>query len=293
MTHTDTSPQTAAPPDDSRARSTAAFELDDIGYQYPGGSIALESVSLRIEQGERVALLGANGCGKSTLIKLLDGLIPPTHGRISAFGKPLAEETLRDEAYALAFHRRVGFIFQNSDAQLFSATGREEIAFGPLQMGLTSAEIARRTADVAALLGIEALLDRPPFQLSGGEKKKLAIASTLVLNPDVLLLDEPTNGLDPRSQSELIDLLARLGQAGKTLVIATHDLLAVPLVAERAVVFSEAHTLISDGPCSTILADTALLLRANLIHAHLHRHGSLLHSHPHSHDGDHRHDHEA
>jgi cobalt/nickel transport system ATP-binding protein len=159
-------------------------------------------------------------------------------------------------------------------------------------MGLPRAEVEQRLCDIADLLGIVGLLDRPPFHLSGGEKKKVAIASTLIVNPDLLLLDEPTNGLDPRSQSWLIELLVNLHAAGKTLITATHDLDIVPIIADRALVFSEEHTLVAEGPSRALLADTALLLRVNLIHEHLHRHGELIHSHPHYHNHEHDHSHD-
>ena len=269
--------------------SVPAFKLSDVGYRYGEGVVALHGVSLTIGMGETVAILGANGCGKSTLIKMLDGLIHPQEGLIEAFGEPLTEASLRDEKFAYRFRRRVGFIFQNSDAQLFSPTVRDEIAFGPLQMGLSVEETERRIRDVAALLDIVRLLDRPPFQLSGGEKKRVAIACSLAVNPDVLLLDEPTNGLDPRSQYALVELLVRLSSAGKTLITATHDLNIVPRIAARALVFSEEHTVVADGASQEILADLPLLLRVNLIHAHLHRHGEIIHAHPHVHEHDHNH----
>lgn len=266
-----------------------AFHLMDVGYRYGEGVVALQGVSLTIGLGETVAILGANGCGKSTLIKMLDGLIHPQEGRIEAFGEPLTEESLRDEKFAYRFRRRVGFIFQNSDAQLFSPTVRDEIAFGPLQMGLSVEETERRIRDVAALLDITRLLERPPFQLSGGEKKRVAIACSLAVNPDVLLLDEPTNGLDPRSQYALVELLVRLSAAGKTIITATHDLNIVPRIATRALVFSEEHTIVADASSQAILADLPLLLRVNLVHEHLHRHGEIIHAHPHPHDHTHTH----
>jgi cobalt/nickel transport system ATP-binding protein len=264
-----------------------AFRLSGVGYRYGEGVVALHGVSLTIGMGETVAILGANGCGKSTLIKMLDGLIHPQEGVIEAFGAPLTEESLRDEKFAYRFRRRVGFIFQNSDAQLFSPTVRDEIAFGPLQMGLSVEETEGRIRDVAALLDIVRLLERPPFQLSGGEKKRVAIACSLAVNPDVLLLDEPTNGLDPRSQYALVELLVRLSAAGKTLITATHDLNIVPRIAARALVFSEEHTVVADASSQEILADLPLLLRVNLVHEHLHRHGEIIHAHPHVHEHDH------
>jgi cobalt/nickel transport system ATP-binding protein len=269
----------------------SVYKLEQVGFRYAEEVVALRGISFSVAAGERIALLGANGCGKSTLLRLLDGLLFPQQGAIAAFGEPLTEARLRDETVAMRFRRRVGFIFQNSDAQLFSSTVREEIAFGPLQMGLSRADIERRLEDVARLLEITALLERPPFLLSGGEKKKVAIASSLVINPDVLLLDEPTNGLDPRSQTWLARLLTQLHLAGKTLLVATHDLGFARQIADRALVFSEEHTLVADGECAQILSCTDLLQNVNLIHEHGHWHGALWHSHPHAHDPDHSHPH--
>jgi cobalt/nickel transport system ATP-binding protein len=269
----------------------AALALIDASFSYGGSSLALDKISLRIEQGEKVALIGANGSGKSTVLKLLNGLLHPTSGTFSVFGQELDERSLKDEKVAQQFRRRVGFVFQNSDAQLFSPTVRDEIAFGPLQMGLTHAEVEQRIADVAAMTEITRLLDRPPFHLSGGEKKKVALASVLIINPDVILLDEPTNGLDPRSQRWLVEMLVTLHRAGKTIVTATHDLEIVPEIADRVVVMDEEHKIAAVGPTDEALRNRELLLRVNLIHEHSHWHGSLCHSHPHSHSGEHDHDH--
>lgn len=277
----------------SAAPASNAFSVQNVTYHYSTGVAALEEVSLTIAAGEKVAVLGANGSGKSTLLRLLNGLAFAQSGRISAFGTTLTEANLRDEQTAYRFRRRVGFIFQNADAQLFSPTVREEIAFGPLQMGLAQDEIMRRIVDIAALVGIGNLLDRAPFQLSGGEKRKVAIASALVVNPDALLLDEPTTGLDPRSQTWLVDLLKRLHAAGKTLVTATHDLALVPELADRVFVFDEQHRLAASGPTRDIFADTDLLVRVNLIHADGHRHGSLWHAHPHPTNTPHEHSHDT
>ncbi len=268
-----------------------AFRLTDVGFNYGESVVALHGVTLTIERGEKVALLGANGCGKSTLLKILNGLLHPTVGALYAYGEEITEQTLREEAFAHRFRRRVGFVFQNSESQLFSSTVRDEIAFGPLQMRLTREEVEQRIADVAAMLDVTRLLDRAPFHLSGGEKKRIAIASVLVMNPDAILLDEPTSGLDPRSRRWLVDLLKTLHGVGKTLIIATHDLDIVPEVADRVVVMNEDHTIEKIAPAGDVLADTDLLLRVNLIHEHMHWHGDLCHSHPHSHSGDHAHEH--
>ncbi|GAA2151382.1 energy-coupling factor ABC transporter ATP-binding protein [Actinomadura napierensis] len=261
-----TNPETVAPATGATGAAGVTFECREVGYSYLDRYPALDGVSLTVRAGERVALLGANGCGKSTLLKLLDGLVFPSSGEFTAFGQPVTEDTLEDEQFSQAFRSRVGFVFQNSDAQVFSPNVREEIAFGPLQLGLSADEASARVDEVIAMLGIEALADRAPFQLSGGQKKRVAIASVLATNPEVLLFDEPTAALDPRSQYWLTDLIEQLGAAGKTIVNATHDLEALPRIADRCVVFSEEHRIVAEGAPEEILGDRALLLSVNLIH---------------------------
>ncbi len=236
----------------------------DLRYAYLGRFTALDGVSLSVRRGEKVALLGANGCGKSTLLKLLDGLLFPDSGEFRAFGQPVTEDQLEDEQFSRAFRARIGFIFQNSDAQVFSPTVREEIAFGPLNMGLDGPVVEGRVEDTLAMLDIAGLADRAPYQLSGGEKKRVAIASVLVMNPEVLLFDEPTAALDPRTQQWLIDLIVELNHAGKTIVLATHDLSTLDVLADRCVVFSEDHRIVADGLPAAILDDHALLVATNL-----------------------------
>jgi cobalt/nickel transport system ATP-binding protein len=181
----------------------------------------------------------------------------------------------------MGFRSRVGFIFQNSDAQVFSPSVREEVAFGPLQLGLGRDEVEARIDDVLAMLEIGELADRAPYQLSGGQKKRVAIASVLVMNPEVILFDEPTAGLDPRTQQWLLELIVELGGAGKTIVLATHDLDLLERVVDRCLVLSEDHRIVAEGAPAEVLADRDTLLRVNLIHEHSHRHGELIHSHPH------------
>ena len=248
------------------ADPAVVFSCRDLGYAYLGRFPALAGVSLDVRRGERLALLGPNGCGKSTLLKILDGLIFPDAGTFTAFGQLVGEDVLEDEQFSTAFRSRVGFVFQNSDTQVFSPTVRDEIAFGCLQLGLSDRETLDRVDDVLAMLDIGELADRAPFQLSGGQKKRVAIASVLVMNPEVLLFDEPTAALDPRTQQWLIDLIGELGAAGKTIVLATHDLDALDLIADRCLVFDEDHTITRTGAPEEILADRDLLLRANLVH---------------------------
>ncbi len=255
------------------------FELHGVRYAYGGRQTALDGIDLRIERGERVVLLGANGSGKSTLLKLLDGIIAPAGGTMRALGRDVA--AVADGADSFRFHREVGLVFQDPDVQLFSATVLDDVAFGPLQLGLPQDEVRAMCDEALRQMGIAHLADRAPFELSGGEKKRAAIASVLSLRPDVLLLDEPTAALDPRTKWVLVNLIRRLGEGGKTLITATHELEIVPIIADRVVVLGENRRVLADGPTAAILADRDLLLRANLIHEHLHEHGAERHSHDH------------
>lgn len=271
-------------------RNPPLFEVKEVSYVYAGRFIALDRVSLSIWPGERVAILGANGSGKSTLLKLLDGLYFPTQGEVHFQGRPLFEAAFEDEAFAFDFRRRVSLIFQDADVQLFSPTVWDEVAFGPLQLGLSRDEVIARTQAALAALGIARLRERTPYQLSGGEKRKVAIASVLSLGPEVWLMDEPTAGLDPRSQSWLVDFICQEGERGHTVITATQDLDIVADIADRVLVFSEDHRLVAEGTPADILTDRDLLLRCNLIHEHRHRHAGMEHAHLHVHTGEHRHD---
>jgi cobalt/nickel transport system ATP-binding protein len=250
--------------------SEKVFEIINTSFDYEGKQVALDKVNLTVQAGEALAILGANGCGKSTLLKLLDGLYFPSNGTISAFGKPLTEEALRDDEYNFDFRRRVGLVFQDPDVQLFSPSVLEEVAFAPLQLGLSRAEVNRRVDSALEALRIEKLRDRAPHLLSGGEKRRVALASLLTLQPDVWLLDEPSTGLDPRSQSWLVEFILEQRKLGKTIIIATHDLVIAEEVASRICVFSEDHKIIAYGQPEDILDDHDLLHRSNLSHFHAH-----------------------
>jgi cobalt/nickel transport system ATP-binding protein len=269
------------------------FEFQDVSFAYEGPQLALDRVSLTMRQGERLAILGSNGSGKSTLLKLMDGLYFPTAGAIRAFGQMLTEQVFQDEAFNFSFRRRVGLLFQDSDVQLFSPSVWDEVAFAPLQLELTTAEITARVEAALSALRIEKLRDRAPYRLSGGEKRRVALASILSLNPEVWLMDEPTAGLDPRSQSWLVDFIIEQGELGKSVVTATHDLTIVEAIADRVCVFDEEHRLVAQGTPADILADHALLTACNLIHEHQHRHASagVAHRHPHFHAPFHAHEH--
>ena len=273
--------------------------VEDASYSYLARFPALADVSLTVRRGEKVALLGANGCGKSTLLKVLDGLLFPDAGSYRAFGAVVTEQHLEDQQFSEGFRSRVGFVFQNSDAQVFSSNVRDEIAFGPLNMAMPLDQVKRRVDDTLELLDIADIADRAPYQLSGGQKKRVAIGSVLVMNPEVLIFDEPTAALDPRTQHWLMELIVELNRAGKTIVLATHDLATLETLADRCAVFSEEHRIVAEGTPEEILGDRRLLLSVNLIHHHTHRHvvagaepgtqREIVHSH--DHDVGHHHDH--
>jgi cobalt/nickel transport system ATP-binding protein len=270
------------------------FEARDVCYSYPGGPPILCEVNFSVRAGECVAVLGANASGKSTLLHLLDGLYFPTEGKVMAFGRELTEESVETPPFSREFRRQVGYLFQNSDAQLFCPTVEEELAFGPLQLRRPAEEVEARVADTLRLFGLEHLRERSPQTLSGGEKKKVALASIITCGPRVILADEPTADLDPRTQQWLLELLFELHRAGLTLVTATHDLVAAADLADRVIVLSEDHRVAADAPTDTVLRDLDLLLAVNLIHVHSHAHGSITHVHPHAHPvqhDDHEHPH--
>ncbi len=271
--------------------NNSAFSLTNIEFSYDGRYPALAGVTLSVQTGEVLAVLGANGSGKSTLLKVLDGLYFPTRGELRFFGEIFAEETFRDEQALISFRRQVGLVFQDPDVQLFSPSVWDEVAFGPLQLGLSEKEVHARVDEALSLLNIKELRDRTPHRLSGGEKKRVAIASVLCLWPDVWLLDEPTAGLDPRSQSWLIDFILDQRQQGKTVVAATHDLDIVEAIADRVCVFGEDHRIAQIGSAKEVLANRDLLLRCNLIHDHRHLHRDVVHGHPHLHRSAHEHEH--
>jgi cobalt/nickel transport system ATP-binding protein len=269
---------------------TALFECRDVHFEYDRVP-ALRGLSLEIAPGESVALVGANGSGKSTLLRLLDGLCFASRGSVSFCEDLLTQDRLQSDDFALAFRRRIGLVFQNPDVQLFNPTVFDEVAFGPAQLRLPKPEIHQRVEQALQLMRIEHLHDRPPYRLSGGEKKRVALASVIVLDPEVILLDEPTSTLDPRSQSQLIDLLQNWKGGSKTIITATHQLEILDELADRLVVL-EQGTVAASGPTRDILGDFDLLRRANLVHAHRHSHGNVTHSHPHSHSHvDHEHEH--
>jgi cobalt/nickel transport system ATP-binding protein len=254
------------------------FEARQLVYRY-NEQVALNQLSIAVSAGERVALLGANGSGKSTLLRLLDGLVFPEAGELLFHGERINQQRLADRDFAMAFRRRVGLVFQNPDAQLFNPTVFDEIAFGPLQMGWKKDEIRERVEGMLASMDIAHLRHRPPHRLSGGEKKRVAIASVMVLDPEVLLLDEPTGALDPRSARQIVELLGGFAGGGKTVITATHDLDSLEEISDRCIVFENGRVA-GEGTALAVLHDVELLQRTRLVQPHKHTHPN---PHPHGH----------
>jgi cobalt/nickel transport system ATP-binding protein len=258
------------------------FSTVGLTYRYDRLT-AIEDLNLAIVDGSRVALVGSNGSGKSTLLRILDGLYFGQAGTVRFRGDELTEARFADDAFAFSFRRQVGLVFQNPDVQLFNPTVFDEVAFGPLQLGWSKGDVRDRVRETLDRFGIAHLKDRVPHRLSGGEKKRVALASVLVLDPAVLLLDEPTAALDPRSQSQVIDLLVAWGGGAKSVITATHNLADLEDIADRCLVLDRGRIVAEAAP-TEILRDRELLERSNLVHAHRHRHRpGDFHSHPHVH----------
>lgn len=229
-------------------------EASGLKYVYPGGREALSGVTFKVFHGEAVAVVGANGSGKTTLLLHLAGVLLPTEGTVRIGEVPLTKSTLP------AIRQRVGLVFQDPDDQLFMPTVYEDVAFGPRNLRLPMEEVDRRVKGALAAVGIEHLAERPPYRLSGGEKRAAAIAAVLAMGPDVLLMDEPTSSLDPRSRRRVIGYLQSFSH---TKIIATHDLDMAYEVCARTIVLC-AGQVIADGPTKEILADAELMERCGL-----------------------------
>jgi cobalt/nickel transport system ATP-binding protein len=259
------------------------IDLIDVSYIYENIT-ALKNINLHIKKGEAVSLLGPNGSGKSTLLKLINGVISPVSGIYKFNDEEITNKKLTDTKFSKLFHQKIGFVFQNSDVQLFCADVYDEIAFGPRQMGKDENEVDKRVSDCLELLNIIDLKHRQPYHLSGGEKRKVAISCVLALNPEVLVLDEPMNGLDPRTQRWLVEFIIKLNKAGKTIIASTHNLELIQEISTRAILFDENHTIAADMPTEKLLEDIDLLKKVNLVDEYYHRHEGNEHSHFHVHN---------
>ena len=228
--------------------------VEDVAFAYPDGHQALFGVDLRLERGERVALLGPNGAGKTTLVLHLNGILRAGRGRVSVAGLPVGRPTLQE------IRRRVGVVFQDPDDQLFMPTVADDVAFGPRNLGLPEPEIAARVAAALEQVGMAEFADRPPHHLSFGQRRRVAVATVLSMDPEILVLDEPSSNLDPAGRRELAEVLQALPV---TLLMVTHDLPYALQLCPRSVVL-DGGVVVADGPTRELLADTDLLARHRL-----------------------------
>ncbi|WP_333871706.1 energy-coupling factor transporter ATPase [Desulforamulus putei] len=235
------------------------IEMQGVSFSYPetNNRFVLDNISLTVYAGEMMVLLGPNGSGKSTLARLMNGLLVPSSGRVLVKGLDTAQESSRWE-----IRKQVGMVFQNPDNQLVAATVEEELAFGMENLGLPPQEMVQRIQEISVRLQLEQLLDLPPHRLSGGQKQRLAIASVLILQPQVLVLDEPTSMLDPAGRQEVLAELHRLKLAGQTIVLVSHDMTEA-LAADRVVVLEQGK-IAFDGTPRACFADAAWLFEKGL-----------------------------
>ena len=231
--------------------------VQDVKFNYPAGVSALTGVSLEIRQGERVAILGPNGSGKSTLILLIAGLLTPSKGEVTVFGQKTTSKDFQK------FRSRIGMVFQDPDDQLFTPSVIEDIEYGPKNLKLPEEDVKQRSAHVLDKMGIQHLRNRPPHRLSFGEKKKVSLATALVLKPELLILDEPTANLDLVSRRGLLETLNELNKEGTTIIVSTHDVEALPELADRIIVISHG-SVAGEGETHNVLQDKALLESSGL-----------------------------
>ncbi|MGI8946477.1 MAG: energy-coupling factor ABC transporter ATP-binding protein [Ornithinimicrobium sp.] len=229
--------------------SEVVLDVRGLAYAYPDGRQVLYGVDLRLGRGERVALLGPNGAGKTTLVLHLNGILTAGAGTVHVAGLPVADEHLAE------IRRRVGLVFQDPDDQLFMPTVRDDVAFGPANLGLRGQELADRVEEALAAVGMGDVADRPPHHLSFGQRRRVAVATVLAMRPDILVLDEPSSNLDPASRRELAEILSGLDV---TVLMVTHDLPYALQLCERAVILSEG-VIAADRPIDQVLGDSALL----------------------------------
>ncbi|MFE3447804.1 energy-coupling factor ABC transporter ATP-binding protein [Nonomuraea sp. NPDC059194] len=231
-----------------------SLEVSELAYAYPDGTQALFGVNLSIGRGERVALLGPNGAGKTTLVMHLNGILTAGHGRVSVAGTPVRPDTLKE------IRQRVGLVFQDPDDQLFMPTVRDDVAFGPANMGVRGEELERRVKNALDRVGMADHLDRPPHHLSFGQRRRVAVATVLVMEPEILVLDEPSSNLDPAARRELAEILRSLDV---TVLMVTHDLPYALELCERSLILS-GGVIAADGPTRALLSDPSLLAEHRL-----------------------------
>jgi cobalt/nickel transport system ATP-binding protein len=236
------------------------FQLENLSHRYSDGTLALDEVSFKFERGERIALLGTNGSGKTTLLNHFNGILKPTSGKIYFNDKPLEY----DSKSLLDLRRRVGFVFQDPNDQLFASSVKQDVAFGPLNLGYTTEHVKQLVDEALTTVGMTEFADKPPHFLSGGQKKRVALAGVLAMEPEVIIMDEPTSSLDPIATSGILHLLLRLNkEKGISLVLATHDVDIVPLFANKLCILDQGK-IASEGAPKEIFSNTKLIRKVKL-----------------------------
>jgi cobalt/nickel transport system ATP-binding protein len=236
------------------------FKIENLTHEYSDGTLAVDNISINFDKAERIALLGTNGSGKTTLLNHLNGILKPTYGRILFDDKPLKY----DAKSLLELRKRVGFVFQDPNDQLFAPTVKQDVAFGPLNLGYSTEKVKAIVAEAMETVGIAQFAEKPPHFLSLGQKKRVALAGVLAMEPEVIIMDEPTSNLDPRATSEILHLLLQLNkEKGITLLLATHDVDMVPLFASRMFVLSKGK-LVFDGTPKEAFSNGDLIREVNL-----------------------------
>ena len=238
---------------------TAIIEIRDLSYSYGDGTLALKDINISLEEGCKVALVGPNGAGKSTLMLMINGILRPTSGVVLFAGQPLQY----DAASLRAVRRAVGMVFQNSDDQLFAPTVYQDVAFGPTNLGYPAEKVKRYVGFALQYVGLTGYERRPPHHLSGGEKKRVAIAGILAMEPQVMILDEPTSNLDPASSEEIMEMLDELNQGGKTMIISTHDVDLAYRWADEIILMKDGD-VIRRGSGPEVFMDADLIRDARL-----------------------------
>lgn len=235
------------------------LSTENLSFTYPDGTRALKNINIEIEKGEKVAIIGPNGAGKSTLFSHFNGLTEPTSGCVKIEGKPISFE--KDEL--LKVRQKVGIVFQDPNDQLFAPTVKEDISFGPMNLGLSYDEVEKRVEDALKMVGMENYEDKTPHHLSGGQQKRIAIAGIIAMKPELMILDEPTAGLDPDGVEKVLNIMNQLNEEGMTLIISSHDIDMISKYADKIFVLYNGE-IIESGNKNKIFSDMDLLKKAHL-----------------------------
>ena len=235
------------------------LSTENLSFTYPDGTRALKNINIEIEKGEKVAIIGPNGAGKSTLFSHFNGLTEPTSGCVKIEGKPISFE--KDEL--LKVRQKVGIVFQDPNDQLFAPTVKEDIAFGPMNLGLSYDEVEKRVEDALKMVGMENYEDKTPHHLSGGQQKRIAIAGIIAMKPELMILDEPIAGLDPDGVEKVLNIMNQLNEEGMTLIISSHDIDMISKYADKIFVLYNGE-IIESGNKNKIFSDMELLKKAHL-----------------------------